>query len=207
MKSRSFPDTRLSPLALAIVLLAGCASAPPPAKPTTPVNRFSGTLADLENREIEIKQEQVLPQTAEEVLANYQTALKLFRDPTARLDTLKRMADLTMESSQARDAERAGRDETSEKARLEAAQHDNYMQGIDKQPGKDKSTATAKQTREHQAQLDVNYAEAVQLYSAVLKNAQTPAERADAYYNLAKAYDMNGQRAESVDTLRQLISQ
>lgn len=205
MKSVSLP--RLSPLALAIVMLAGCASAPPP-KPVVTKNRFDGTLADLENREIEIKQEQVLPQTAEEVLANYQTALKLFRDPTARLDTLKRMADLTMESSQARDAEKASRDEISEKAKREAAQHDDYMQGIDKTgAAKPKSAPSGANTRAHQSQLAVNYAEAVQLYAAVLKNAQTPAERADAYYNLAKAYDMNSQRAESVDTLRQLITQ
>src|SRR5687768_11305930 len=106
MKSRTSLSLRLSPLSLAILLLAGCASAPPPTPAAAPKNRFSGTLADLENREIEVKQEQVLAQTAEEVLANYQTALKLFRDPAARLETLKRMADLTMESSQARDAEK-----------------------------------------------------------------------------------------------------
>lgn len=165
---------RLSPLALALLLAAGCASAPPPAPVTTAQTRFAGTLADLENREIEIKHEQVLPQSAEEVLSNYQTALKLFNDPAARLDTLKRMADLTMESSQARDTDTpAGAAPTSQPARTVA----------------------------------VNYAEAVQLYQEVLKSAQTPAERADAYYNLAKAYDLNGQRRESVDMLRQLLAQ
>lgn len=182
---------RLSPLALALLMVAGCASAPPPAATAKPVNRFAGTLADLENREIEIKNEQVLPQSAEEVLANYQTALKLFRDPSARLDTLKRMADLTMESSQARDTDKAAID----------AQHQQFTQGIDK------GNNTLQKPGSHQRSLDVNYAEAVQLYLAVLKNAQTPDERIDAYYNLAKAYDLNSQRAESVDTLRQLITQ
>lgn len=207
MKPPSFPDVRRAPLALALVLLAACAGAPPAKQQAAPLNRHSGTLADLENREIEIKQEQVLPQTAEEVLANYQTALKLFRDPAARLDTLKRMADLTMESSQARDAEKSGQAEPSERAKQEAALHDSYMQGLDKTAGKTKPANAVQKTRQHQSQLEVNYAEAVELYAAVLKNAQTPAERADAYYNLAKAYDMNGQRAESVDTLRHLITQ
>lgn len=182
---------RLSPLALALLLAAGCASAPPPAAPAAKT-RFTGTLADLESREIEIKDEQqVLPQSAEEVLANYQTALKLFRDPAARLDTLKRMADLTMESSQARDMERDGE------------QHQQFMQGLEnKAPG-----GTLQKPGSHQRQLEVNYGEAVQLYLAVLKNAQTPEERIDAYYNLAKAYDLNAQRAESVDTLRQMLAQ
>ncbi|HET8732078.1 MAG TPA: tetratricopeptide repeat protein [Moraxellaceae bacterium] len=194
MKMTMHPTARLTPLALALLVLAGCASAPPPAPVTTPKNRFSGTLADLENREIDIKTEQVVPQSAEEVLANYQTALKLFRDPAARLDTLKRMADLTMESSQSRDDERAS---------AEAAQHKQYMQGLE-----NKSAAgTLQKPGEQQRNLEVNYGEAVQLYLAVLKNAQTPEERTDAYYNLAKAYDLNGQRAESVDTLRQLIAQ
>lgn len=189
MKNAMPLTARLSPLALAILMVAGCASAPPPA-PAKPANRFAGTLADLESRDIEIKNEQVLPQSAEEVLANYQTALKLFRDPAARLDTLKRMADLTMESSQARDT-----DKTVE------VQHQQFTQGIDK------GNATLQKPGSHQHNLDVNYAEAVQLYLAVLKNAQTPEERVDAYYNLAKAYDLNSQRAESVDTLRQLVAQ
>lgn len=193
MKTAMPPSARLTPLALALLMLAGCASAPPPA-PVEQKNRFAGTLADLENREIDIKTEQVLPQSAEEVLANYQTALKLFRDPAARLDTLKRMADLTMESSQARDDDKAG---------AEAQQHQQYMQGME-----NKSQAgTLQKPGAQQRALEVNYAEAVQLYLAVLKNAQTPEERADAYYNLAKAYDLNGQRAESVDTLHQLIAQ
>lgn len=182
MKNALPQPLRLSPLALALLLAAGCASAPPPAPVAPAKTRFAGTLADLENREIEIKNEQVLPQSAEEVLSNYQTALKLFRDPTARLDTLKRMADLTMESSQARDSE-------TEKPAAGAA-----------------AAAGARPAATTRA-LEVNYAEAVQLYLAVLKNAQTPAERADAYYNLAKAYDLNGQRSESVDTLRQLLTQ
>ncbi|MCC2638294.1 MAG: hypothetical protein K0Q68_2013 [Moraxellaceae bacterium] len=193
MKTALPLTARLSPLALALLMVAGCASAPPPA-PVAAKTRFAGTLADLENREIEIRNDQVLPQSAEEVLANYQTALKLFRDPAARLDTLKRMADLTMESSQARDVEKAG---------SEAAQHEQFMQGIDKKA----STSTLQKPGTHQRALEVNYSEAVQLYLAVLKNAQTPDERADAYYNLAKAYDLNAQRVESVDTLRQLITQ
>lgn len=208
MTTRMILVSRLTPLALAIALLGGCASTPkePPAAPLTNKSRFNGaTLADLESREIEVQAETLAPQTAEDALTNYQAALGLFHDPAARLDTLKRMADLTMESSQAQDL---GETKTTTSATAVVAPNDDalyeqFMQGM-ASAGDRKAVGT---TAKPGAKAKINYAEAVQLYTQVLKNAQTGPERADAYYNLAKAYDMNGQRDESLGALRQLVDQ
>lgn len=202
----------LSPLALAIALLAGCAATPsePPVSPLTNKTRFSGaTLADLEKRDIQVEAGQLAPQTAEEVLNNYQTALSLFHDPSARLDTLKRMADLTMESSQLRDIGEdkspAGQATSALPIASEEALYEQFMQGTSSARGR--RSVAAQATAASKVNTQVNFAEAVQLYEKVLKNAQTGPDRADALYNLAKAYDMNGQRKESADTLQTLVTQ
>lgn len=214
MKSPNTFISRLSPLAVAIALLAGCASAPkePPATPLVNKSRFSGaTLADLESRDIEVQPGQLAPQSAEEALSNYQTALGLFHDPASRLDTLRRMADLTMESSQTRDlGERksdAGKTAAATPApQNEDALYEQFMQGM--ASARDRKAATKARAGAAAApKTEVNYAQAVQLYTEVLKTAQAGPDKAEAYYQLAKAYDMNGQRDESVATLRKLVDE
>lgn len=218
MNSRRPPvsrfSLRLTPLAIAMALLAGCASTPqePPAAPLANKSRFNGaTLADLESREIQVESDQLAPQSAEEALSNYQAALGLFHDPSARLDTMRRMADLTMESSQSRDvgSEKAGATAADLPTGDEEQLYEQFMQGMSS--ARDRKTQTlAKKgvpASKPKAQAQVNYAEAVTLYQQVLKNAQSGPERAEAYYNLAKAYDMNGQREESIDALRKLVDQ
>ncbi|HEX6592368.1 MAG TPA: tetratricopeptide repeat protein [Moraxellaceae bacterium] len=219
MNSRT-PLIRLTPLAVAMALLAGCAAAPkePPAAPLTNKARFSGaTLADLESREIQIEQGQLAPQSAEDALSNYQTALGLFHDPAARLDTLQRMADLTMESSQARDLGegQAAAPGAADIATDDDALYEQFMQGVSS--ARDRKTVSAgkkpvagtaaAKAAAQKPKTQVNYAEAVTLYQEVLKNAQSGPARAEALYNLAKAYDMNGQRKESNDTLVTLVDQ
>ncbi|MGH8493379.1 MAG: tetratricopeptide repeat protein [Moraxellaceae bacterium] len=215
MNSRRPPVSRfalrLTPLAIALSLLAACASTPkePPAAPLANKNRFSGaTLADLESRDIQVQSDVLAPQSAEDALSNYQAALGLFRDPSARLDTMRRMADLTMESSQSREI--AADKGVGSNAELPSANEDQlyeqFMQGMSS--ARDRKTATtAKKATPAKPKAQVNYAEAIALYQQVLKNAQSGPERAEAYYNLAKAYDMNGQRDESVDALRKLVDQ
>lgn len=193
---------RLTPLALAITLLGGCATPPkePPAKPLTEKNRFSGaTLADLETRQIIVEAEEIAPQSAEEVLGNYQTALSLFRDPAARLDTLRRMAELTMETSQARDGDDLPASTTVAAGESEEVLYERFMQGM--ASSRDRRPAKAPEA----VRPNVNYAEAVKLYEQVVRDAPVGPARANAYYELAKAYDMNSQRAESVDVLRKLF--
>ncbi len=203
---------RLTPLAMAVSLLAGCAAAPkePPAVPLANKSRFSGaTLADLEGRDIQVQADELAPQSAEDALGNYQAALGLFRDPAARLDTMRRMADLTMESSQARDvAADKGEDMAAPPTGNEEQLYEQFMQGMSSARDRkaQTKTATPKGTAA-QSRAQVNYAEAVTLYQQVLQNAQSGPERAEAYYNLAKAYDMNGQREESIDALRKLVDQ
>ncbi|MFN3586037.1 MAG: tetratricopeptide repeat protein [Moraxellaceae bacterium] len=196
---------RLTPLALAIALVAGCATPPkePPAKPLTEKHRFSGgTLADLETRQIIVEAEEIAPQSAEEVLNNYQTALALFRDPAARLDTMRRMAELTMEASQTREVDGdapSASSTTVTPGESEEVLYQRFMQGMtntrDMVPRKAAPAAIP----------NVNYAEAVKLYEQVVRDSQPGPAQANAYYELAKAYDLNGQRAESVDMLRKLF--
>lgn len=202
---------RLTPLALALSLLGGCATPPTetPATPLTNKNRFSGaTLADLEGRDIVIETGEVTSESAEEALSNYQTALSLFRDPNNRLETLKRMAELTMQSSMARDlsGENASSPTTSSvKGENEEVLYERFMQGIvtarDGIPGK--ATSTAKPSTTPAARVD--YAQAVKLYEQLLQGSQPGPDRAEAYYELAKAYDLNGQREESISILRKLV--
>lgn len=204
---------RLTPLAIALSLLGGCATPPAeaPATPLTNKNRFSGaTLADLEGRDIVIETGEIASESAEEALGNYQTALSLFRDPNDRLETLKRMAELTMQSSMARDI--SGEDASGQQTMASGVQGENeealyerFMQGMvtarDGIPGQGAApakTPAAKITR-------VDYAQAVKLYEQLLQGAQPGPDRAEAYYELAKAYDLNGQREESVSMLRKLV--
>lgn len=206
---------RLTPLAMAIAILGGCATPPPVAPaataPATTKNRFTGaTLADLEGRDIVVESGEIAPQTAEEALSNYQSALALFRDPNDRLATLQRMAELTMESSMTRDAtgHAAAPDTASANApqgENEEALYERFMQGMttarDGLPGANsKAPASGKVTR-------VDYAQAVKLYEQLLQSAQPGPARAEAYYQLAKAYDLNAQREESISVLRKLVDE
>lgn len=198
---------RVSALALAISLLAACSSAPEkPQNSATPASnaRYRGaTLADLEKRDIQVKQAHIASQSAEDALNNYQTALGLFHDPESRLSTLQRMADLTMQTSQLRDA---GEDpgKSSPAVGDADAVYKNSMQDAAAARSGNNSTSPGNKPAPKNA---VNFGEAVVLYQKVLKAAQSGPARASALYNLAKAYDMNGQRKESTETLRTLISQ
>lgn len=221
MKSCMPAVLRLTPLALAVSLLSACSSAPPepPAKPLTNTARFSGaTLADLENRDITVDTESLKKPSAEEALNNYQTALSLFEDPAARLDTLKRMAELTMHSSQAKDAQQgdtpvAKASEEKMNADIDDMLYERFMQGMSS--ARDRQSAASflglaqnvKGERMSSEEAKVSYAKAIALYQEVLKNSTDATQRADAYYELAKAYDMNGQRVESVGTLKQLTQE
>lgn len=191
MSVRMSLAVRLTPLAIAIALLGGCAS-PAPESTAIPVaskNRFSGaTLADLESRDVVVDSGTMKPQSAEEALGNYQTALALMRDPTARQDTLRRMAELTLESSQARDG-------TSTPPESEEALYARSTQGLVK--GK---TLPPQSPR-------VNYAQAVALYQQLLKTTPPGPQQAETYYELAKAYDLNAQREESIAILRKLVKE
>lgn len=220
MKSCMPTVLRLTPLALAVSLLSACSSAPPepPAKPLADKARFSGaTLADLESREIVVDSQSLKKPTAEEALNNYQTALSLFQDPTARLDTLKRMAELTMHSSQSQDSAdqpdaKAKAADQKMDADIDSMLYERFMQGM--ASARDRQSAATYMDMANNVKGDkmtseeakVSYGNAVKLYQELIKNSGDQAERSEAMYQLAKAYDMNGQRAESVAILKQLTN-
>lgn len=204
---------RLTPLAIAISLLGGCATPPTetPAKPLANNSRFSGaTLADLEGRDIVIETGEVTSQSAEDALDNYQTALSLFRNPDDQLKTLKRMAELTMHSSMERDisggVSKPQALTSGVQGENEEALYERFMQGVvtarDGIPGQTEATR-AKTTPAKTARVD--YAQAVKLYEQLLQGAKPGPDRAEAYYELAKAYDLNAQREESISMLRKLV--
>jgi tetratricopeptide (TPR) repeat protein len=210
---------RLCPLAIAVSFLGACSTQPPPppvvTAPTKPAaatvkqqSRFHGTLADLEGREVVIEKSEVKKASAEDALNNYQTALTLFQDPSARLDTLKRMAQLTMQAST----------KAQEKA-IDTGTPLPVNQPVDDQSQADSSSALFQQVMQGKSAATraplpaatpaakVSYANAIRLYREVLQSSFNANERADAYYELAKAYDLNGQRKECVQTLRNLVKE
>ncbi|MDP2227512.1 MAG: tetratricopeptide repeat protein [Moraxellaceae bacterium] len=208
MSARMSLAVRLTPLAMAIALLGGCAAPPkePPASPLTNKSRFSGaTLADLETRQIIVEAEELAPQSAEETLSNYQTALALFRDPNARLDTMRRMAELTMSTSQAREDDETAATTSVAAGESEEVLYERFMQGMASSRDRNDTAAAAKKPQPKRP--EVNYKQAVALYEDVVKNAAPGPEKANGYYELAKAYDLNNQREESVVILRKLVDE
>jgi TolA-binding protein len=212
-------NTKATSLAIMIAFLSACSSTPPN-KPTSknksplatsPLknkSRFqTATLADIEERDIKVQKGALAPQSAEDTLANYQSALSLFHNPTERLDAMKRIADFTMQSSQDKDL---GSDKNSAKqsgtptAKLsEDELYEQFMQGTANAKNR-QSIAKAKAKREARP-VDISYGQAIKSYQDLLKTPQSSQEKSDTYYQLAKAYDMNGQREESIGTLRELI--
>ncbi len=209
---------RITPLALAISLISACSTAPkePPAQPLVDKSRFNGaTLADLESRDIHVDGEFLAKPTAEEALENYQTALTLFQDPAARLDTLKRMAELTMHSSQTRENETPEQRVEAQKMDedIDAQLYERFMQGM--ASSRDRQVAASfldlatniKGDKLSDAEAKVSYGKAIALYQEIISNSSDAGERAEAYYQLAKAFDMNGQRVDSIKTLKLLAGE
>jgi tetratricopeptide (TPR) repeat protein len=203
---------------------SGTVSAAAGAQPAAParsgpaVRQAAGsrTLADLENRDVVIEQGEVQQPTAEEALNNYQTALALFQDPTSRMETLERMAQFTMQASTNTPGAPGTPGGTGPKAaapagdeRVQANEQANLFGSVmlgrsilpsgPVGPDEDRDP--------HAAAPKVSYTTATRLYLKMLEDSTSPVERADAYYQLAKAYDLNGQRKDSINTLRKLIKE
>ena len=194
--------------------------------PTPAQGSKARTLADLENRDVVIEQADVQEPTAEEALNNYQTALALFENQKSRMDTLERMAQLSMNASnaaanaqgngnQGNSASAPGAAPTDDRtlASNDANLFGNVMHGgsiLPTGPIGPEAQAQAQADADadpHAAAPKVTYGTAIGLYQKVLHDSLSPTERADAYYQLAKAYDLNGQRKESIDSLRTLIKE
>lgn len=216
---------------LMAVFLAGCTASSKDKKvpaymapiAQAPNSRYaSQTLADLENSPVEIQTGSIDQASIEGALESYKQAVQLFDDPQKRVDSLRRMADLTMNAATAKEGEEISLAQhpvvpssLSEDAEvkmdkeIDAMLFKSFMQGA-----KD-----AKTQEEMYRMLDLaggivpelegnelaaNYETAILLYQTVAKTSKDPKEKAEAHYLLAKAYDIAGKHDESVATLKEI---
>lgn len=224
-----FPATpaRFSRIALVALIAAGCSSQKPvDNNPMTnqqqaAESRYaSQTLADLESSDVEITEGSIDQASIEGALVSYKQAVQLFNDPEKRVESLRRMADLTMAASQEKEgvslkeepvvpAQLGEEEEVKLDREIDEMLFKSFMQGA----------ADAKTQEEKYRMLDLaggivpelegsdlaaNYETAILLYQSVIKNSQDPKEKAEAYYLLAKAYDISGKHDESISTLKEL---
>lgn len=214
--------------ALTAALLSACSSGPVASQqkvnaqntqPQAAAPKRASTLADLEQREITINAKELDKTTVEQALSNYQEAVQLFQDPAARLDAIRRMADLTMATTQQRESGDAPAMSDEDRqidakidAEIDARLYQQFMQGaLESNSQQEASTYldlasnVASSVSEDKAR--VNYASAIKLYEDLLKNSVNANERAEAYYMLAKAYDLNGDLDKSLDALTRLAEE
>lgn len=204
---------------MVILLLAGCSSSTPSA-PVTDGRYASQTLADLEEAEIQVEAGEIEQASVKGALESYKQAVQLFSDPEKRVESLRRMADLAMAASTSQEGEEIpdepvvpGRLSSEAEVRLDreidAMLFQSFMQGA-------KDAKTQEEMYQmldlaggilpelEDTELAANYETAIQLYQTVIARSQNPTEKAEAYYLLAKAYDIAGRTEESQETLKEL---
>ncbi len=211
-----------------LTLLTGCKSAPPEQAiaPLQHQEKFGqGTLADLENREIVINSGDLKNTTVADALGNYKAATHVLPQDSTRIDTLKRMADLTAKATEERDARMLDQSAGTPASAAPSAEVDKKIsQNIDTMLYKSfmQGIATSKSKQEAAAYLDlassvagnvdvskvrIDYDQAISLYKEVLRTSTNPQERQETYYKLARIYDVAGRTSDSITTLNQLAAE
>ncbi|WP_111656917.1 tetratricopeptide repeat protein [Isoalcanivorax indicus] len=201
-------------LALALATLsAGCTSTP-----ADPAPRYGGaTLADLEHADITIETGRLENASPEAALESYRRAIELFHDPAQRAAPLRRMADLAV--SAAEDRGYAEQD-LSEQPQVDTAEafdrnidsmlYENFMRDAERTQDREERFALLGLASGMAAELDgttldTSFDTAIRLYHALLDSTRDPQERADAWYQLAKAYDLAGDLDNSLRALDTLV--
>lgn len=185
----------------------------------------SQTLADLESTDVEVEKGEIDEASIQGALESYKQAVQLFNDPEKRAESLRRMADLTMAASgEADTADVSLEEKPIVPSQLSEEKEIKLDKDIDSMLFKSfmEGAKDAKTQEEMYRMLDLagglvselegtelaaNYDSAIVLYKGVIKNAKEPKERAEAYYLLAKAYDISGKHDESIATLRELAAE
>ncbi len=213
----------LRPLTLAIsgLLLAACTStSQQKIAPLAHHDQAQGTLADLENRDIVINAQDLKQASVEDALGNYKDATAQMPNDQSKVDTLKRMADLTAKASEARDLKlnsvpnSAAATTTAERKKInqniDTMLYSNFMQGMATANSKEKAAAYLDLASSVSGDVDkqkvkVDYDQAIHLYEEVLSNSRNPKERQETYYKLARLYDIAGRNQDSIATLGHLV--
>lgn len=215
-----------SALSVAIaMLLVGCASKPEQQRiELREEARYTGTtLADLENIDIAIEAQELDNVSAKSALESYQRAVALFQDPEKRSKSLRRMADLALaaaetqsnqqlETEQVDLAEDPGVDRAELDSNIDKLLYENFMREAQQAEDRDQRYALLDLAGGlygglDSQSLDTDYGTAIQLYRTLLETSKDPKERAEAYYLLAKAYDLAGDFDRSRQALDDLVSQ
>ncbi len=216
--------TGIAGLASLVLVLHGCASNPQQDDDMADAEaRYSGTtLGDLENTEVTVEKQSLEDTSAQMALESYRRAVKLFQDPEKRSRSLRRMADLAMESAE----KKVGTEKIDKPAKetpqiatdseldqnIDKMLYENFMQEAQQSENMDRQAALLDMAGNvasslNNADMDTDYDTAILLYQALLENTDNPAKRAEAYYLLAKAHDMNGDLQKSRTALDNLVKQ
>jgi tetratricopeptide (TPR) repeat protein len=215
--------TKSSLATAVLVALVGCASAPDDDELISSSARYSGTtLADLEGTDITIEEQGLENVSAEMALESYRRAVKLFQDPEKRARSIRRMADLAMESAEQKtltggeeqslaETPQVSSDNEEMDRNIDKMLYENFMREAQKTENREEKYALLDMAGNmasslDQADLETDYETAILLYQTLLESTEDPAERAEAYYLLAKAYNMAGEPEKSRASLDKLVN-
>ncbi|CBL46603.1 Hypothetical protein HDN1F_30200 [gamma proteobacterium HdN1] len=146
------------------------------------VDRSPQTIGQLARRNIVLQRQSLDQAPPEQIIRNYQDALRLFSTPEQRTGALRRMADLTMIAA-------------------EDSQTDSgpAIEPLDTraQP----AVSTQEPPEKESLESGANYARAIQLYEDQIRNAPEGTDLSDTWYLLAKAYDLNAEPEKALAAL------
>ena len=208
-------------LAAAMLALAGCASQPAVDNQQLQQQaRYTGTtLADLEQTDITIEAQQLDNVSAQSALQSYQRAVELFQDPEQRSRSIRRMADLALAAAEEQSInQEVSLDESPAVSRTELDRsvdkllYENFMREAQQTDSRDQRYAALDLAGSlfsglDSSELDTDYGTAIQLYRTLLQTSEDATERAEAYYLLAKAYDLAGDLDNSRLALDSLVKE
>lgn len=198
--------------------LAGCTFSP--AQPPDSSHSTGLTLGDLERQPVEITSQLLAHASPELALDNYRHAIALLPEPEQRARPLRRMADLAMNTAEYRaidDADGADTDTAlaAHERDIDRMLYESFIREAESSTDREHrfallGLAGSLHTEWHsdapeQAGAETDFHTAVLLYHALLDSTRDPAQRADAWYQLAKAYDLGGDLDGSLDALGALV--
>lgn len=138
-------------------------------------------VGSVEDKKIQVQEQSLGEVSAETSLKSYQHIFQHSDDPAIKTRILRRMADLTMLASE---------------EQLTQGNGDQNLNQTPQTPNKANTKAQEK---------DINYQQAIKLYKNFLDSTENIAQRAETYYQLARAYDLLGETELSINMLNKLV--
>lgn len=209
-------------LGLLAICLSGCFGGSSQVSEDPASARYTGTtLADLEGTSIAIEEQALADASPEMALESYRRAVDLFEDPERRAQSLRRMADLALSTAEDREGQAdeqrmqqatpgVSREELDRD--IDAMLYENFMREAHETEDREERLALLDMagsmvTSLEGSELETDYRSAITLYRALLDSTDNPQQRAEAWYLLAKAYDLAGELDESLNALTTLVTE